>query len=537
MMKKIFTLFILLCGLASCAEKSVTEDQILITDEVKYYATIAESDQASRTYLDEQRRQCWHAEDSISVFRTTRNERFNFDGVTGDFEGSFTRDASESADTSVGDAISTTYALYPCDAAATLDAEEKISLTMPAMQYYAKNSYGPSANVMVAAAESAQSNLLPFRSVGGYLVVKLYGENTTIASITLAGNNGEVLAGNATVEARYGYTPSLMMAEGGSREVTIDCGAGVTLSNDKENPTEFWFVLPPVTFEKGITIMTVNSRNQMDTQSSNKKLTVSRNTAKLMAAYEPMFNGPANNELWYKSEFPGTEKIDIYVSGWETPVFGYNADGTKSIFEYDFRSACFRVKHFSGDVTQLPFHIFYEKDNLEEVALPNSLRTIGEGAFIGCDGLKGIMIPENVYQIDAYAFRGCTSLETVLIKGQLTSLQGMIFYDCTSLKIVEFAEGITRLTDRMFGNCVSLETITLPASIERIEAQIFAGCTNLKTVYVKATTPPEMSYWVFTDNEHQNLNCKIYVPAESVEEYKKASNWSTYADQIEGYNF
>ena len=535
-MKKIFTLFILLCAFSSCAEVSITEEHVLLTDEVKYYATITESDPASRTYLDEQRRQCWHAQDSISVFRTTRNERFNFVGVTGDL-GSFTRDASESADTSVGDAISTTYALYPCDAAATLDAEEKISLTMPAMQYYAKNSYGPSANVMVAAAESAQSDLLPFRSVGGYLVVKLYGENTTIASITLAGNNGEVLAGNATVEARYGYTPSLMMAEGGSREVTIDCGEGVTLSNDKENPTEFWFVLPPVTFEKGITIMTVNSRNQMDTQSSNKKLTVSRNTAKLMAAYEPMFNGPANNELWYKSKYGGTSKIDIYVSGWETPVFGYNADGTKAIFEYDYSSGCYRVKHFSGEVTQLPFHIFYEKDNLEEVALPNSLRTICEGAFIGCDGLKGIMIPENVYQIDAYAFRGCTSLETVLIKGQLTSLGGMIFYDCTSLKIVEFAEGITRLPSRMFGNCVSLETITLPASIEQIEDEIFKGCTNLKTVYVKATTPPEMWWNVFTDNEYQNLNCKIYVPVESVEEYKIAEYWKTYADQIEGYNF
>lgn len=537
-MKKIFTLFILLCALSSCTEISITEEHFLLTDEVKYYATITESDPASRTYLDEQRRQCWHAEDSISVFRTTRNERFNFDGKTGDFEGSFTRDASESADTSVGDTISTTYALYPYDAAATLDAEEeKISLTMPAMQYYAKNSYGPSANVMVAAAESAQSKVLPFRSVGGYLVVKLYGENTTIASITLAGNNGEVLAGNATVEARYGYTPTLMMAEDGSREVTIDCGEGVTLSNDKENPTEFWFVLPPVTFEKGITIMTVNSQNQMDTQSSNKKLTVSRNTAKLMAAYEPMFNGPANNELWYKSKFPGNEKIDFYVSGYGTRVFGTNADGTESIFEYDYDPGCYRVKHFSGEVTQLPVHIFFDIDNLEEVALPNSLRTICEGAFIGCDGLKGIIIPENVYQIDHYAFRACTSLETVLIKGQLTSLGGMIFYDCTSLKIVEFAEGITRLPSRMFGNCVSLETITLPASIEKIETKTFEGCTNLKTVYVKATTPPEMKSSVFPYYESQDLNCKIYVPVESVEEYKKANNWSRYADQIEGYNF
>lgn len=535
-MKKIISLFTLLYIFAACAEMPITEEQAVNSEEVKYYATFVEKDQMSRTYLDEERRQCWDAEDNISVFRTTRNELFNFDGATGDFEGSFSRDASESSDTSVGEAISTTYALYPYDAAATIDAEEKIAITMPATQYYAENSYGPRANVMVAATESAQSNLLPFRSVGGYLVVKLYAENTTITSITIAGNNGEVLAGNAMVEARYGYTPSLTMAEDGSREVTIDCGAGVTLSNDKENPTEFWFVLPPVTFEKGVTIMTVNSLNQMDTQSTKKQLTVSRNAAKIMSAFEPNFGLPANNELWYKPVM-GAGKIDIYVSGFETPVFGYNADGTKSVFEYDLQTRCYRVKRFSGDVTQLPVHIFYERANLESVILPISLRTIKQGAFIGCKDLKVITIPENVDQIDAYAFRGCTSLESVSIKGKLTSIKGMIFYDCTSLKSVKFTEGITTLTDRMFGNCSSLETITIPASVARIDAQVFEGCTNLKTVYVKATTPPSMSYWVFTDNEHNNLDCKIYVPAESVEEYKKASNWSTYADQIEGYTF
>lgn len=68
-MKKIFTLFILLCAFSSCAETTIMEESALLTDEVKYYATINESDPASRTYLDEQRRQCWHAQDSISVDR------------------------------------------------------------------------------------------------------------------------------------------------------------------------------------------------------------------------------------------------------------------------------------------------------------------------------------------------------------------------------------------------------------------------------------------------------------------------------------
>ena len=34
-----------------------------------------------------------------------------------------------------------------------------------------------------------------------------------------------------------------------------------------------------------------------------------------------------------------------------------------------------------------------------------------------------------------------------------------------------------------------------------------------------------------------NLGCAIYVPAESVEAYKAATNWSEYAADIVGYDF
>ena len=33
------------------------------------------------------------------------------------------------------------------------------------------------------------------------------------------------------------------------------------------------------------------------------------------------------------------------------------------------------------------------------------------------------------------------------------------------------------------------------------------------------------------------LDCDIYVPAESVEEYKSAKNWSDYAADIIAYDF
>ena len=33
------------------------------------------------------------------------------------------------------------------------------------------------------------------------------------------------------------------------------------------------------------------------------------------------------------------------------------------------------------------------------------------------------------------------------------------------------------------------------------------------------------------------IGCKIYVPTESVDEYKSAEHWSEYADDIVGYDF
>jgi hypothetical protein len=47
---------------------------------------------------------------------------------------------------------------------------------------------------------------------------------------------------------------------------------------------------------------------------------------------------------------------------------------------------------------------------------------------------------------------------------------------------------------------------------------------------VQATNPPTIGIDVFK-NTHANL--VIYVPSESVDTYKAASGWSTYADRIQ----
>jgi hypothetical protein len=55
-------------------------------------------------------------------------------------------------------------------------------------------------------------------------------------------------------------------------------------------------------------------------------------------------------------------------------------------------------------------------------------------------------------------------------------------------------------------------------------------CSGLTSIIVNATTPPKLS----NSNAFNNTNdCPIYVPSGSVNTYKSASGWSTYASRIQ----
>jgi hypothetical protein len=103
---------------------------------------------------------------------------------------------------------------------------------------------------MVAVTETMDDHNLRFKNVLGAVKFQLTGSQA-LKSIVVKGNNGEVLAGKATVTAHDGFdTPTIVMAEGGATEVVFDCGTGVQLS---ETPTAFYVALPPTVFEKGFT--------------------------------------------------------------------------------------------------------------------------------------------------------------------------------------------------------------------------------------------------------------------------------------------
>jgi hypothetical protein len=107
------------------------------------------------------------------------------------------------------------------------------------------------------------------------------------------------------------------------------------------------------------------------------------------------------------------------------------------------------------------------------------------------------------------------------------------FERCTSLVSVVMPAGLRSIGQYAFAGCTSLERVELPATLTGIDFAAFQGCTSLVSVVVHAETPPNMlsggiDNW-FGDVSRDFV---IYVPEESVEEYKKAEGWSRYAEKI-----
>ena len=74
-----------------------------------------------------------------------------------------------------------------------------------------------------------------------------------------------------------------------------------------------------------------------------------------------------------------------------------------------------------------------------------------------------------------------------------------------------------------------ITSLTIPDGTTKIGYGVFYNCSRLASVTIKATTPPTLASDAFNNTN----NCPIYVPAESVDAYKTATNWSKYANRIQ----
>lgn len=159
-------------------------------------------------------------------------------------------------------------------------------------------------------------------------------------------------------------------------------------------------------------------------------------------------------------------------------------------------------------VTTIANYTFSNNSDLTdagELEYFTGLTTINRN-FTNCQNLTKVIIPVNVTSVNNSLGQNTDSLTSIVFPVKVTTIEGGVFY---------YPNGLQHCT--VLGNVTS------------IGADSFR-CQNLVDFTIYATAPPTLSTRTFSNVPS---TAKFYVPAESVDTYKAASGWSSYASRIE----
>ena len=161
-------------------------------------------------------------------------------------------------------------------------------------------------------------------------------------------------------------------------------------------------------------------------------------------------------------------------------------------------------KPFIFDSTPNKISIVGVKDkNVKNIVVPDSVTSIGDNAFYGCNGLTSISgsatnvstvakqakptsFTVNITSgtsIGDNAFEGCTGLTSVTIGNSVTSIDGYAFNGCTGLTSVKIPDSVTSIGDSAFRDC-GLTSVTIGNSVTSIGKYAFTGCSGLTSINV-----------------------------------------------------
>lgn len=141
---------------------------------------------------------------------------------------------------------------------------------------------------------------------------------------------------------------------------------------------------------------------------------------------------------------------------------------------------------FEAGTTQIPDYLFFET-GLQSITIPDTVTSIGGGAFENCDKLAEINFPDSLTAIEGeYAFARCKALTEIVLPKNLETIGLRVFHECVNLQKVVLPEGLKAIKDFAFGYCTSLSDVTLPSSLVELDACAFGGCTSLEKINIPA---------------------------------------------------
>lgn len=447
----------------------------------------------SRSHLEDGRQVIWDEGDQIGVFSDVQETVIPFD-----FKNYTTEGGLFDGEEVEGNVF---YACYP------YSGEHNGSIVQMALSpvfSYQPNSYSRQCPMV---AQSSGNKLL-FKQTCGIIRLSLKGK-MRIVEIELKGNNGELLAGTGAIDISES-DPEFKISECASdiSKNIIMTGFNVELSDD--SVTDFYFIVPVITFSKGLTFTlsgwdnsTGVEQHRIITKRTDKVIKISRAVIKSFAAVdtddlvqeEPqslreifmaLYNATngkhwKNNEGW-GSDLPVSEWYGVYVRG----------DGAYRLALEDNNLS----GYIPTDICHLPLYQLNLSNNKlsgsipEEIGLLNKLVSLN----LSYNQLVG-EIPNGLKDLDA--------LKTLYL--QNNNLSGEIPHDIgmmpnlqtLSLRYNDFST-TTLKTDTTDFNRLSRLLVCLPQNNNSF--RLFIDSNNDKTENIR----PDGTFEMIQQSDHKS---------------------------------
>jgi hypothetical protein len=173
-------------------------------------------------------------------------------------------------------------------------------------------------------------------------------------------------------------------------------------------------------------------------------------------------------------------------------------------------------------------YVFRECYSLSSIVIPNSVPSIGSSAFYNCYSLASVVIPNSVTSIAGSAFFSCYSLSSIVIPNSVTSIAGSAFYRCYSLASIVIPQSVTSIDSNVFYQCYSLASVVFDGAVTNIGGSAFYQCYCMAYCDLsQCTSVPTLG-----TNAYYSISSKIIVPDALYDDWKAATNWSSYASYI-----
>ena len=149
--------------------------------------------------------------------------------------------------------------------------------------------------------------------------------------------------------------------------------------------------------------------------------------------------------------------------------------------------------------------------NLTTVILPNSVTSIGIGAFTRCLNLKKIALPTQLLKINDSAFSQCISLDSIIIPSNVKSIGDLAFSSCSGLTSFTFSSpySVTDIGSYTFQDCIKLNTITIPSSVVKIGDFAFVNSSCMISVDSNNVNYSSSEGVFFNKSQTNLISCPI----------------------------